>query len=176
MEQIFFRHGIALDRTCPSCPSDAQRPLTDKGVRRCKQAARGLRRLAPQVRRILTSPYVRAVESAEIVADAYDLDRDGIVEIDALLPGTDPRALMDIVDGQRREPTIYVGHRPNLDEVLAYALTEKERPISWLKKAGAACIACDTSGDWELKWLMPPKALRQLGDDPEPVGARVVRG
>jgi len=55
-EICFFRHGIALDREDPRVTSDAQRPLTEEGIRKTREAAEGLKRMDAGFEKILTSP------------------------------------------------------------------------------------------------------------------------
>ena len=73
MNIYLLRHGIAIDRDDPSSPTDADRPLTAKGLKRMRKAARGLRRLNIPFDAIVTSPFTRARQTADIVAAALGL-------------------------------------------------------------------------------------------------------
>ena len=72
MNLYLMRHGIALTRDDPSVAHDAERPLTGKGVKRMRKAAKGLRELAIRFDSILTSPLSRARQTADIVASTLD--------------------------------------------------------------------------------------------------------
>ena len=67
MRLYLMRHGIAIDREDPDCPSDPERYLTPKGIQRTRAAARGLRALRVKPTALLTSPFVRAVQTGEVV-------------------------------------------------------------------------------------------------------------
>ena len=68
MRLYLMRHGIAIDREDPDCPEETQRYLTAKGTQRTRSAAHGLADLGVKPAGLLTSPYIRAVQTAEIVA------------------------------------------------------------------------------------------------------------
>src|SRR5918996_3887129 len=80
-----LRHGIAVSSGEPGAEADSQRPLTPKGIKRMRKASRGLRRLGIPFDAILTSPLVRARQTAEIVADTLNLGT-LLKEISALAP------------------------------------------------------------------------------------------
>ncbi|MCC7109926.1 MAG: phosphohistidine phosphatase SixA [Deltaproteobacteria bacterium] len=167
MQVILLRHGIAHDRADPACPPDPERALTAEGEKRTRKVARGLQSMGCAPTRILTSPYRRARETAELVADAYGLDRARITLTEALLPDAPPHALFQQLYAfhSSDEEILCTGHAPNLDRVIALALTGERAPVTALKKAGAALLGIDdlprTRG--ALFWLMPPKALAALG-------------
>ena len=86
MRVILLRHGIAHDRADPACPADPGRALTEEGRKKTRKAVRRLVRVGVQVTRIITSPYVRAKETADIAAEILGIAIDDIVVSDALLP------------------------------------------------------------------------------------------
>jgi phosphohistidine phosphatase len=161
MQLILFRHGIAVDRDDPDCPPDEARPLTPKGVKRTRAAARGLATLAAP-RLILTSPLVRARQTADLAAEALGLGKRAIKVTTSLVPDALPDELLEELMALRRNPVCCVGHAPNLDLVLAEALGMRERPPVRLKKAGAACLELDPGNGSRLVWVMEPGALRRL--------------
>lgn len=163
MRVILFRHGIAVDHADPSCPADSERPLTSTGVDRTRLAVNGLARLgvAPSV--VLTSPYVRARQTGEIVAKELGVTRD-LVEIDDLVPSADPREFPHLLAPYVGEDVLVAGHNPHLSCVISLLAAGRTDPIVWLKKAGAAAVDLDESlSAGELAWLLPPRALRRLG-------------
>ncbi len=72
MQIYIVRHGIAIDREDPKCPPDPERHLTEEGVEKTKQVAKGVAALGVTGDLFLTSPYVRAMQTAEIFASALD--------------------------------------------------------------------------------------------------------
>jgi len=86
MRLYLMRHGIAIDREDPDCPPDPERYLTPKGIQRTRAAARGLRALRVKPAALLTSPYVRAVQTGEIICEVLGLDCKQLKTTDALKP------------------------------------------------------------------------------------------
>lgn len=165
MRIILFRHGIAIDREDPASPAEEDRFLTEDGVVRTRAAARGLVRLDVAPDRILSSPWVRARQTAEIAADELGFDVGRIELSDALLPFSPASALLDLVSHPAASTVLVAGHAPHLDEAL-FALTEVSAVR--MKKAGAACVELldPNLSSGRLEWFMPPRALRQLGAEP----------
>src|SRR5690348_2092989 len=91
MRLYLMRHGIAIDREDPDCPSDPERYLTPKGIQRTRAAARGLRALRVKPAALLTSPFVRAVQTGEIVCEVLGLDPKQLHTTDALKPEAKPQ-------------------------------------------------------------------------------------
>jgi len=156
------RHGIAVDRTDPKCPPEAERPLTAKGVQKSRSAALGLKEMGVKPDVLITSPYVRAAQTAEIFAEALGFPTSKIRVSDALKPAANPAdTLKEIVHVKGRE-VMCIGHAPHLDQLISQ-LVGARGVFTELKKAGAASLeTTSTHGVWRLRWLLAPKALRQL--------------
>lgn len=165
MQLIVFRHGIAHDREADDCPSDPERRLTEKGVRRTREAALGLAALQVRPHRIYTSPYLRARETAEAAVEPLGVARSVIAVTEALLPDRDPGEILDVVRGHAGEEVMVVGHAPHLDELIARCLGGGSA-VTRLKKAGAALLAFDDGArpPAELRWLLPAWVLREIGE------------
>ena len=148
---VLLRHGIAED--AKEGQDDLDRQLTDKGRRRMESIAAGLARVFPEAEAIYSSPAIRAMQTAEPVAKAYDLK---IQKSDALAPGSPPRRLVDEV---KFDYAIFVGHEPTLSSLML-ELTGLRGNIE-LKKGGCYGIAFDGE-DAALEWVLPPRALRRL--------------
>lgn len=165
MDLYLIRHAIAADLDPVAWPDDTKRPLTPDGAKRYRQAARGLRRLAPKVDAVLSSPYVRAWETAKILADRAGWPAP--TRCDALAGGGTPSAVVRAM-GRRgsAEAVALVGHEPNLSELATYLLAgEKTRPVLELKKGGVACLRIEGGlrpGAATLRWVVPPKVLVRL--------------
>jgi len=161
-ELYLIRHGVAEERG-DAWPDDAKRPLTDDGMSRMRKAARGLSRLGVVFDIVLTSPLVRARQTAEIVAGGL-APRPSLVNIESLAPDAGYAALMVDLEKHARKPRIaLVGHEPDIGE-LAARLVGSRRAIEF--KKGAICrIDLDEippSGPGQLRWFVTPKILLAL--------------
>ena len=122
MNLYLLRHGMAAAGDEPGIESDHERPLTPKGVKRMRKAAKGLRRLGIEFDAILTSPLIRARQTAEIVAEALSLQSE-LQEISALAPESSvDNLLLGLTRFQTREDLLLVGHQPLLGQIAAFLL------------------------------------------------------
>jgi len=167
MNLYLLRHGIAVPNDDPENAPDRDRPLTPKGVKRMRKAARGLRRLGIPFDSVLTSPFVRARQTAEMVAQALGLG-DHLEEISALAPGNSVSDLWSsLTPYQNHEDLLLVGHEPFLSAILGYLLThdEKRSVTVDFKKGGLCRVEIDAlppNNAGTLYWLLTPKQLRAL--------------
>lgn len=130
------------------------------------RAARGLVLTVPLPSMLATSPLVRAVETAEIIGEAYD--RVLPETVTELQPGGGPEAAVAWL--KRLPPehrVIAVGHEPDLSILAGVLLAGRQSPVLSFKK-GAACLL-RFEGDVKpglalLEWFMAPRQLRQLGE------------
>lgn len=162
MHLCLVRHAIAEERSL-RWPDDALRPLTPEGRAKMERAARGLTRLlAPGA--VLTSPLVRAAQTAEIIAAAAGLPR--IEEVAALATGDD-ESLVRAVNRCGAQVVVAVGHEPTISQTLSRLLTGSVRVSSVFKKGTAALVGfeneAEVGGGW-LEWLVQPAALRMLAE------------
>ncbi len=157
-----IRHGLAEERG-DAWPDDAKRPLTDKGMSQMRKAAHGLARLGVSVDVVLSSPLVRARQTAEIVASALE-PRPSLLNVDSLATdGSYPAVIADLEKHARKTRIALVGHEPALGE-LAARLIGSRHAIEF--KKGAVCrIDIDDlppAGPGDLRWLMTTKILRAI--------------
>ena len=164
MRVVLFRHGIAIDRADPACPADELRQLTDRGRKRTRAAARGLSALDLHPDRILSSPWLRARETAEIAASELGFDEDRIEFTRDLLPFAAPATLHEDLLATGGSEVLLAGHSPHLDDLLRELTGVGNLSILRLKKAGAASITI-SSGHGSLDWMISPRELRRLGAD-----------
>jgi phosphohistidine phosphatase len=165
MQLYIVRHGIAIDREDPKCPPDPERFLTDEGIEKTKQVAKGVAEIGAVTDLILSSPYVRAVQTAEIFASALEYPKQKIHKSDQLLPGAEPLQLFrELAKDKEHSAVFVVGHAPHLDDLIATAIGTKHH-ISALKKAGVALVELKrlVPPSGELIWLATPKLLRKAG-------------
>ncbi len=157
MELYFIRHGDAGSRE--SWPgSDAERPLSAEGAERIEREAVTLTRLGLPVTRILTSPLVRARQTAEIVARHLDR-RDALDVDDRLSPGFGVEDLAGILQDHRDEASLLlVGHEPDFSRVISECIGGGEVEC---KKGGVARVDLRRPGSVQgaLVWLLPPRVL-----------------
>lgn len=162
-ELYLIRHAIAAERG-DQYPDDAKRPLTQQGINRLKKEVAGLAELDISFDLILTSPLVRARQTAEVVAAGLP-SKPPVTNSDALAPGGSHAAIVDdLAKHARRSRIALVGHEPGIGEFAA-RLIGARRPIEF--KKGAICRidvdALPPTGPGHLRWLVTPKVLRKIG-------------
>ncbi|HEX9729039.1 MAG TPA: histidine phosphatase family protein [Gemmatimonadales bacterium] len=162
---LLIRHAIAEDRTvfARTGQPDGARPLTGEGRAKMREHAEALRALVPRIDLLATSPFVRARQTADIVAGTYGIDP---IDADVLAHGGDPADFIAWADAAGARGVVAgVGHEPDLSHLAAYCVTGSSRPLLVLKK-GAACLLTfpDTIslGGGSLDWLLTPKQLRLI--------------
>lgn len=160
-----MRHGIAVARGDPNFPDDAKRPLTPEGRKKLKAVARGLFRLGLRVDSIISSPLVRASETAAIIAEVLG---PGITieTSDFLRPGGSLQALLTSL-GKRVEhrSVLVIGHEPDLSEGVA-RLIGNTRASFQFKKGGCCRIDFEKfppHPPGTLVWWLTPRVMRKIG-------------
>jgi phosphohistidine phosphatase len=165
MELLILRHAIAFPRDARRWPDDTERPLTAEGARKARRAATGLKRLAARPQRVLTSPLVRARDTARIFAQAGRWPQ--AVECTALAPDGDPEAALASLrrQGAKADCVAVVGHQPQLGRLLALCLRGDAGAEAFeLGKSGIAWVRFEgppRAGRGRLIALFPPRALRK---------------
>jgi phosphohistidine phosphatase len=164
MRLYLVRHGIAIDREDPKSPAEAERYLTEEGIKKTRGVARGVASVVEKPDLFLSSPYVRAMQTAELFAAAMKYPKQKIRKANVLLPGAEAAALFrELAKNKDAESVFCFGHASHVDEVIALVLGSKRNGTS-LKKSGVACIelrrVAPPSGT--LVWLAPPKLLKKL--------------
>lgn len=165
MELYFIRHAIAVNRTDPNVTSDEERWLTDSGIKKMKQAAKGLTRLVPIFDLVYTSPYLRARQTAEIVANAFS-PHPKIEETPLLAPGAQFSAIETLT---RRVPLdarlAFVGHEPDISELISVLISGTPEPAFEMKKGAISRLDVHNlpqPGFGILVWHLQPKILRMM--------------
>jgi phosphohistidine phosphatase len=166
MNLLVIRHGPAGDRDefAFTGRPDSERPLTKDGRVKMRRAAAGLARIADAPDLIATSPLARAVQSAEIVADAFGgMD---LTIVDELSPEHAPDDLLPWLRGRDPGATIaVVGHEPHLGFLVGWLLTGRHESFVELKKGAACMLRFDdppAAGAASLLWALEPGQLRKL--------------
>lgn len=162
---MLFRHGIAIDAETWD-GSEENRPLTEKGKKRVRQAAAGLVVLGCKPTRLLSSPFVRAYDTARLLRTAV-CPTLKIETRDELAVGVSPEQIVAFLRSLPAEAfVICVGHEPLLGCVAGILLCGKPIAGLSLKKAGAALIHLQDGpqpGQGLLRWWLLPMQLRALG-------------
>jgi len=133
-----------------------------------RQIARGLKELGAKIDLILTSPYLRAADTARTLRKKLDLEKDKLVMMDNLSPVGDPDRLMKEINEKygTAENIALVGHEPGLSRLISVLISgDPTIPIT-LKKGGVCQLSvekleygrCAT-----LEWLLAPAQLTRIG-------------
>lgn len=135
MDIFILRHGIAAERDARRYPDDDQRPLTSEGRKKLRRIAAFLKDRGYRFDLVLTSPLVRARQTAEIVASILGLE-DHLQETPHLSPGGDPRRLIAEISVHKAGSVLLVGHEPYLSCLISVLLSGREGLEINLKKGG----------------------------------------
>lgn len=155
MDLFILRHAVAQERR-PGL-SDSRRALTPAGRKRWSRAVKGLRALGIRFDSLFHSPYLRAVQSAEIAAPL--LEGESIVT--QALIGSPDEALLEELVGDR---VAVVGHEPWLTELVAWLVLgdSSQGDRFELKKGGVAWLQGKPQpGKMKLRALLTPSVLEQ---------------
>jgi phosphohistidine phosphatase len=157
------RHAIAFERDSDKWPDDAKRPLTHKGIARMREVVDGLLDLSVELDLVVTSPLVRAKQTADVILAGL-ADPPDLVVSESMSPNGSPAAVVEVLSHHTKLKNIaLVGHEPALGELGAWLIGAKN-PLPF-KKGGVACIEMPTLpivGPGQLIWLATPRMLRSL--------------
>jgi phosphohistidine phosphatase len=164
MNLYLIRHAIAEEES-PS-GEDSQRGLTDKGAKKMRLIAKGLRTLGVEFDFILTSPYLRAQQTAEILAEVFKMKKQ-VAQSENLIPMGDPDLLFaEINEKHTVDSLAIVGHEPYLSALVAILTTDSASLEMTFKKGGVCYLSTDDlhhTHKATLEWLLPPGVLVEIG-------------
>ena len=169
MNLYIIRHAIAVDEGLPEYEDDSQRPLTDKGKKKMRQIAKGLRALGTDFDLILSSPYVRAKATAEILADVFKTKAE-IAFSDNLIPMGDPDLLIAEMNEKysvNNNSVVLVGHEPFLSALIGLLVSDNAGIDMTLKKGGVCRLSADDlhhTRKATLEWLLTPGILVEISE------------
>ena len=158
MELFVIRHAIAVPGSM--LLADADRPLTPKGRTRFSQAVMGLQRLNIRFDWLYHSPWLRAVETAELLAPVLA----GTAVCSPALARAPSQEVLDALAGAR---VALVGHEPWMGELVAWLTTgaPPDGSVFAFKRGGVAWLEGQPQpGRMVLRAFLPPKVLRALGE------------
>src|SRR5439155_18378543 len=119
MNLYFLRHAIAAERGT-SGHKDENRPLTKDGIRKMKEGAKGIRSLGLKFDRILTSPLLRARQTADIVCKEFGQEAEVWQSLD---PSEDPRQIIAALRKSNARDLLLVGHEPHLSQFISFLIS-----------------------------------------------------
>jgi len=166
MKLLFIRHGRAEERSLLTSFTrrDNVRPLTEAGRKDMRKAAKGLRKIAPDIDVLASSALTRARQTAEIIQRVFSNKE--ITTVLALAPGSPPEKLLAWLDTHPAEATVaLIGHEPELSQATAWFLSETASTFLSYKKGGVSLVEFDgraLPGQGRLLWLLTPAQLRRL--------------
>jgi len=167
MELYLLRHGVAAELGEGGVDEDAARPLTTEGVRKVTAVARGMEALGLTFDLVLTSPAVRARDTARIVARRLGLL--GVLRPEpGLSPGARVPGVVGLLAGLSPAPErlLLVGHEPWLGELVSVLTTGGPGLALTFKKAGLCRLTLGRvipGRCGELDWLLTPRHLAAIG-------------
>ncbi|MSO18845.1 MAG: phosphohistidine phosphatase SixA [Acidobacteria bacterium] len=165
IQLILIRHGSAEDSNPAQPHDDAARRLTDKGKRKMREISKGLCRLIARSDWIVTSPLIRAKETAEIVAMELPPSRSIAICSDLSPGGTLKNILRFISKYPECQRIILVGHETGLSTLAAHLIGATGAAGLSLKKGGCCLIRFDEAVEesaGRLMWLLTPEIVRSI--------------
>ncbi|HSW49016.1 MAG TPA: histidine phosphatase family protein [Bryobacteraceae bacterium] len=163
MQVYLLRHGIAEDRRPGR--SDAERKLTEEGKEKLRRVLIQAKEAVGSPALILTSPLIRAVETAEIAAEVLGY-RGTIPRTEALLPSSTPLAVWKTLrDNAAAKAILMAGHEPLLSETAGYLLGVPRAAVDFRKGALMRIDVDDLTGTPRgvLEWLLTPRLAGHCG-------------
>jgi len=159
VDLYFIRHAEAVPRGTADVNNDVDRPLTERGQVQSRSLASALQRCKVRLDVLLTSPLLRARQTAEGLLDAWPDPKPELRQCDELAPDAKVSKLARALRKLRKESVGLVGHMPDLAADVAWMIGSKKLQLD-LAKAGVARVACaepPDKGSGVLVWLVPPE-------------------
>lgn len=165
MELYFLRHGHAVEPGSLKITADSERPLTPEGVKKMKKTALGMRSIGVEPGHIVSSPYLRARQTAELAAEGLR-HKKKIRFTDTLTPGAACANLTEFLAGfDPEDKLLLVGHQPSIGNFITHFLREEGAVRIDVKKASLCFLTTPGSaapGSATLRWFVPSRFLREL--------------
>jgi phosphohistidine phosphatase len=164
MNLYLLRHAKASARSQKWRP-DSTRPLTREGEKKMFAVARGIQSLDLSFDLILTSPYLRAFRTAEILGEVFEPKK--VFETKNLIAEAEPKAVIDEINENfsNLSQIVLVGHEPFLTRLISILLSGRDGLSIDLRKGGFCKLTIKklTFGQCAcLDWLMTARQLARL--------------
>src|SRR5208282_120518 len=161
-----LRHGIAVVRNDQDVENGSGRPLTPKGKRQLRQTDAAMKKIGLRFDLILSSPYLRAKQTAEIVAESLKLKR-WLKFSDALAPDGSPKILIRQLNELKPAPdnVLLVGHEPYLSCLISLLTTGSMDLMMDFKKGGLCKLEAEKLSHNRcatLVWLLTPRQMKLM--------------
>jgi phosphohistidine phosphatase len=163
MNLYILRHGVAVEPGTPGFARDADRILTPEGEGKLRKIAKAMEAMELEFDLILSSPYLRAKQTAQIIAKAFG-ERRQVELTDALIPGGSIRKLFNLIHQVDPAPSniLLVGHEPSLSDLISLLVSGGHGVPVVMKKGGLCKLSCDKLSAGRcatLQWLLTPKQM-----------------
>jgi len=165
MHLLLIRHAEAVPLGEEGIAIDEARPLTAAGREQARLLSLTLQRHTPSLALILSSPLVRARQTAEALLAAWPNQPPQLEETPLLAPGGRRRKIAKHLRSYPQETLALVGHNPDLSELVGWFIGDKNIGVE-LEKGGVACLQFDdhpAKGAGLLVWLITPAWCQPLG-------------
>ncbi len=169
MNLFILRHGIASDPGQDGLPKnlkDADRPLSRKGEQKLWRSTEAMKEMDLNFDAVISSPLLRARQTALIVTEAFELRRK-LILTDHLAPSGSPKLLIEQISdlGVRAKNVLLVGHEPYLSRFISLLISGSTLAAVDLRKGGLAKLEVSNLGYARcatLAWLLTPKQLGRI--------------
>lgn len=165
MNVFLLRHGACEDAA--GGMDDSQRRLTPEGEKAVADSLSGMKQLIGRVDFILSSPYVRAMQTAGIVAEAFKCKEFLYALPELAGRGNDKKITSELNRLIGKENVVVVGHMPHLAELARYLVGETYEGEIKLKKGGMAKIYIQGFPEINsgmMRWIMTSEELKTSGE------------
>jgi phosphohistidine phosphatase len=156
-----IRHADALPLGANGIQSDEDRPLSETGKKQAVLVANALKKRGIALDLIVTSPLVRAAQTAVQLRTTYKMSEQQMETRDELSPGGRPKKLARYLNGLSANSVALVGHQPDVSMYAGWFIGEKDVALQFAK-AGIAMVRVEGSaakGSGVLMWLVTPEWL-----------------
>jgi phosphohistidine phosphatase len=166
MQLYLVRHGHALDRESPEAVNDEMRWLTDEGREETSATAHVLKKLGVKPHAVLSSPLVRARQTAEVICEVVG-PSSGPVICEHLAPHGSLSSIVDTVrEHGPAKQLVLVGHMPDISTVIGYLISGHQHEPVHMRTAGGCRVDLPDDhiqpGHGDIRWLLPPKIAARL--------------
>jgi len=166
MNLYILRHGIAVEPGTPGYEQDSERPLIPKGRRQLQQIAGTMEKMDLRFDLVVSSPLLRAEQTAEIIAKSLKLEARSRTS-DALKPDGNPITLVRQLNELNPAPedVLLIGHQPNLNRLISLLTAGDMDMVIDLKKGGLCKLETESLQTGQcamLAWLLTPKQMRWM--------------
>ncbi len=166
MELFLLRHGIAVEKGTPGFENDSARPLTPGGIKKTRKIAKGIKRMDLKFDFILSSPFLRAKQTAEIVTKALKCGRK-LKLTKSLTADEKPESILKEINQTYKNAArlLLIGHEPYLSQLISLLLSGDRKIQINFKKGGLCKLTLDKAlspSSATLNWLLTPGQLEKI--------------